>query len=229
MVFSTSLPVVCGIGVFVENVNRMTFWPRLLDGLSCVAMWLPIILASVWLILSYSRSRLLIGTKSVGFRGVGRTRRTGFREIVRAKWNYACDARLRTARGRLTLGISDFIKKHQAAELLHERIDHSVQDGWETVERSLDSIRKNPSDLREYNQFHLRLSWLLLIGPVLGILAGTTLHFVYGPQSELGWKGNFLLFGPAAGFGGSLMLLLMGIWLWWMAKPDEPEITRPER
>ena len=56
LVFTTSLPVVCGIGTFVENVDRMTFWPRLLQSLSCVAMWSPFILLSIWLILSYSRS-----------------------------------------------------------------------------------------------------------------------------------------------------------------------------
>ena len=228
LVFATSLPVVCGIGTFVENANRMVFWPRLLQSLSCVAMWSPVILASVWLILSYSRSRLLIGTKSVGFRSVSRTRRICFQEILRAKWNYACDVRLRTARGRQTLGISDFIKKHQAAELLHERIEQGVQEGWLAVERSLDSIRKKP-DLRQYNQFHLRLLWLLVLGPVLGIIAGLALYCFYGHQPELGWKGNFLLYFPVAGLGASLLLLVMGIWLWWMDMPEEFEVTPTER
>ena len=92
----------------------------------------------------------------------------------------------------MTLGISDFIQKHQAAKLLHECIAPSVQDGWEKVECSLDSIDKNP-DFRQYNQFHLRHSRLLLLGPILGIIVGVALHCVYGHQPELGWKGNFLL------------------------------------
>ena len=55
----------------------MTFWPRLLDSLSCVAMWSPVILAFrvadpvPILVLA-----LLIGTqKAWAFRGVGRTKK----------------------------------------------------------------------------------------------------------------------------------------------------------
>ena len=90
---------------------------------------------------------------------------------------------------------------------------------------------RNPPDFREYNQFHLRLSWLLLIGPVLGILAGATPCTMFtAPSLSLAGRETFFSLAQWPVSAEDLMLLLMGIWLWWMAKPEEPiEITQAER
>ena len=153
-----------------------------------------------------------------------RTWRVDFQEIAHVKWHISCEVRLKTARGRRSLPLSDFREKHRAAELLHERIGPRVQDGWEAIQCRLGSMRANRAP-RQYNQFHKRLARFLLLGPVLGIIAGVIMHSVFGRLPELGWKGNFLLFGPVAGLGASLLFLVFGAWMWWMDKPEKPEET----
>lgn len=221
LVFCALVSIVGGIGTYLENEAHLPPIPRLVQSLSLAAMWLPFILLSAWLVLDYRRSRLLVGTKSLALRGVIRTKRIGLRDIVCAAWRRDRSLQLRTARGRLTIPVSQFLTLRQAMliALLHERIGQAAEEGWDKIEPNLDAIRDSV-DPRHNNQCFLRLSRVLLLGPILGLLAGTGLHFILGHQAELGWRGNLFLLSSVGGCGASLALLVMGSWLWWMENPE---------
>ncbi len=218
-----------GIGVFLEQPRTAEIAVRVVGSLVMAGLWLPFILLGLWQILEWHRSRLLIGARSVVLRSAMRIRKVSFHEVVSARWVLNRALRLKSPRGRTTIPISEFkaYQQEQIVRLLHERIDLSVQEDWETMEH-----RATPQhlDSRQHNQEFLRLARVLPIGLVLGPLAGAVLQYLYGYHEALGWKGNLFFVGTFGGLVSIATLLLAGIMLWWMTQPEPaPTIQAGER
>ena len=183
IVLFSSVSLVSGIGMYLDNEPHLTGGPRLLFGLFFGVMWLPFVLLSVWLLRGYYRGRLLIGARSVALRGLIRTQRIGFKEIVKATWGVSGSLRLETSHDRLTIGMSEFVTHQQdkIVSLLRERLNRTIEVGWEKIERYLEFQRKR-TDPQHRKQFLLRLRWLVLV-PIIATITWVGLRLVYGQFS----------------------------------------------
>lgn len=219
LVFFSCFAVLSGVGTFLDNTSDLPIRQRVTDSVVMAALWLPFIGLAWWLMLRQRRFRLLVGRKSITIGGVFRMRRVSLQDITRAKWLPHRLLRVWTSHGRTSFPVSEVMthKQERLLRLLHDRIDHDVQIGWEKI--FWKSLQRNADPQYHRTQF-LRIVRISILGPILGGIAGIGLHFVWGYHPEIGLAGNFILTGTLSGCAASIIIILLMAWAWWAARSD---------
>lgn len=103
------------------------------------AFWASCTVLGIWLIFSYVRSRRYIGPQGVREVGILRVRTVRFDQLSAARWRVVFQGGslvLRAPDGKLTLYFASFspADKREMIDLLRNKIDEQIQEGWERFE-----------------------------------------------------------------------------------------------